>query len=414
MMFKGMMSEKISCGLDIGAHSLKAAILKNANGDEQSELLGVYENKTYGFKDASINDLAELSECIHNTVSVLSQKTGVKVKDVYLGINGQMVISRATKTAIPLIDKGSKVITNRDIKKLSKHSRLLGIKMEEEILHSIAQGYRVDDANLAENPIGLFGRKLEVSSMMLLSNVNYIRNISKAVHQAGYEVAKIFFNSYVAADVVFPPSNLSEGCVLIDIGAKGTVVLVFKNNALQFMRKIPFGGEIFSRNIANRLNLPFDLAEEIKKSYAVATVSDLYPEEEILVKKESGYIPIKRDLICSAIESQICCLEQEIVAAIKASGLYERINDGIILIGGGALLPGLIEKISDATGLSSRIGKNNVNSKTRKSNSILFSSVIGLAEQGFVRRIAQNTRITQKTTLYSMLDKFKEFYQEYF
>ena len=42
-------------------------------------LVGVFETKTSGFKDASVTDISELSESIHTVIAGLSKKTGEKI-----------------------------------------------------------------------------------------------------------------------------------------------------------------------------------------------------------------------------------------------------------------------------------------------------------------------------------------------
>jgi cell division ATPase FtsA len=131
-MFNKMISEKYFCGLDIGTQKIKAGILK-VKSPQDIELLGAYEHKARGFRDNAVSDLNDFSECIHFAIDELIKKSGVKLKDVQLGISAGMVETRQTDTVIPLIDRGHKVITQTDVKKLNNNARLLGIKIEEEI-----------------------------------------------------------------------------------------------------------------------------------------------------------------------------------------------------------------------------------------------------------------------------------------
>jgi len=200
-MLNKMMKEKHYCGVDIGTHTIKAGIMKIKDAMD-AQLIGVYEHKTYGFKDNAVSDLDEFSDCIHNTIAELTKKTGIKLREVQVGLGGAMIEARQTKTVIPLIDKGSKVITQRDVKKVNDNARLLGIQMEEEILHDLPQHYRIDDVNSVLNPVGLYGRKLGVDTLMIVINENRICNITKAVHQAGYDVTNVFFSTHASSGVI--------------------------------------------------------------------------------------------------------------------------------------------------------------------------------------------------------------------
>lgn len=409
-----VLGEKIFCGLDIGSHAMKVAFVK-VKDLKNMELIGAYQNKTHGMKESSVSDLGELSECIHSTIYALTKKIGVKVKEVQLGLGGSFFDFRETNTVMPLIDKGNKVIARRDLKKINKQAQLLGMKIEEEIVHDLPKRYNIDEMQVALNPLGLHGRTLGVQSLLILGHSNRLRNIVKAVQQGGYEVANLFFTSYVAAQHSLSSQDMKGGCILIDIGSDVTSILIFKEGILQFLHKINLGGNTFTRSITNHLNLTFDLAEEIKKSYAVALSSAQYQDEEILVKKESSYMPIKKEVIYNSIEPEIENLVTGIQAAVKSSGCFQQINGGITMIGGGALLPGLIERIAQQTNMEVRLGKIHVNAKKQFGSSALFSPVVGLAQNGYKKTLSYSISPNGHTHWAQFVaDKVREMYQEYF
>ena len=332
-----MIREKHYCGLDLGAQKIKAGILKVKDAT-QMELIGIYEQKTAGFRDGAVSDLGELSDCIHATVHTLLQKTNLKLKEVQLGVGSELIEIREGGTTIPLVDRTNKIITQRDMKKVNDQARLLSLKMDEEILHDLPQQYLVDEVNKALNPGGLYGRKLGVQSLMIFANTNRIRNIVRAVHQAGYEVPNIFFASYAAGEVALDDAERAQGRVLIDIGARATSVLLFQNNILRRLKKIEIGGDTFTRGIAEQLNLPLDLAEEIKRSYAATLEAYHSSDEEILVKRDSAYKPVKGRDICAAIEPLIRELLENIRNVLREFGVLDDLETGIVMTGGGSLL----------------------------------------------------------------------------
>lgn len=413
-MFNRIIKDKYYCGIDIGSRTIKAGILKFKDASD-IKLVGVYEQKTHGFKDNAVSDLDEFSECIHRTMQELIKKTGVKIKEVQVGLGGALIESRPTNTVIPLIDRGNKVITQRDLKKVNENARLLGVQMEEEILHNLPQYYRVDDLNSAANPVGLYGRKLGVHSLMVVINANRIRNIAKAVHQAGYDVENVLFGSYATADVILSEEEKKQGCVLIDIGSQYTSVLIFRDGALQSFKGINIGGNNFTYNIADQLDLSFDLAEEIKKSYAVASGQDQYGDEEILVKKEDAYVPIKRGGINGAIRPEIDELTSHIRMAVVNSGLKNLENCGITFVGGGSLLPGFIEYIGQDLQMPVKLAKMNLLLQKTLNHTATFSSVVGLAQNGFKNTLRYSiTNNEQHHWARNISNRIKELYQEYF
>ena len=407
-----MIREKHYCGLDLGAQKIKAGILKVKDAT-QMELIGIYEQKTAGFRDGAVSDLGELSDCIHATVHTLLQKTNLKLKEVQLGVGSELIEIREGSTTIPLADRTNKIITRRDMKKVNDQARLLSLKMDEEVLHDLPQQYLVDEVNKALNPGGLYGRKLGVQSLLIFTNTNRIRNIVRAVHQAGYEVPNVFFTSYAAGEVALDDVERARGRVLIDIGDRATSVLLFRDNILRRLKKITFGGDAFTQRIAEQLSLPLDLAEEIKRSYAATLEAYHSNDEEILVKRDSAYKPVKGRDICAAIEPQIQELLENIQNVLREFNVLNDLDMGIVMTGGGSLLTGLIERVSQAMRHPARLAKMNVASARDSGNAALFAGVVGLAKSGFKQslRYALSPNGHWRANL---ANRFRELYHEYF
>ena len=413
-MFNRLAKEKTFCGLDLGERSIKVSLI-NVSEDRQMELIGAFEGKAYGFKDGSVTDLGELAECIHRAIQELADKLNVRVRGIHVGVGGELVSIREASAVIPLVDRGNKVITEKDIAQANQHVRILGVKMDEEALHDFPQMYRVDDVNSALNPRGLFGRKLGVRSLLVVSLSNKLRNITNAIHQAGFDVADISFSPYAASSVTLDDEEKLKGAVLIDMGALSTSVLIFRDRQLQFLNQIPIGGSHMTCAIAEKLQLPLELAEDIKKSYASAADHDVNGEEELLVKRDSGYVPVRRKLVSEAINGLITQLIGDTLSMIKTSGHAEHINKGLTLVGGGAFLPGLVEQMALASNFPTKLANLKIKSKKQLTNNALFASSIGLARISALKGLPEETEVVEKLRWFDNLtSKFKELYQEYF
>ncbi|MBF0504714.1 MAG: cell division protein FtsA [Candidatus Omnitrophica bacterium] len=410
-MFKKIKPMQYFCGLDLGTHTMKASIVR-AKDEENLDLLGIFETRTAGFKDASISDIAELAECINRTVHGVMQKTGVKVHAVQLGLSGNMLTARRTSAVIPLIDSGTKVISKFDLRKVDHQARLLGVNLEEEVIHDFPQWYKVDDVNSSINPMGLIGRKLESSLLLLTANTLRLRNLTKAVHQAGFEVSHVAFGGFAASDVAIEPQDKQQGCALMDIGANITSVLFFKNGIVGDVQFIPWGGNYVTQSIAQRLSLTVDLAEEIKKTHAVALQTN--PRDipgEILIKRPKGYIPIRRESVFDVVNWEIENFLPHLEAVVKGSYLYHQLNKGIVMVGGGALLPGLIERIEERVNAPVRMGV----ATQGLNNAALYAASIGLGRMHYLKKTQESIGVkTPQNIKDKILISIKELCQEYF
>jgi cell division protein FtsA len=410
-MFKKMAKPQYFCGLDLGTHTMKASIVC-AKDENNLDLLGVFETPATGFKEASISDITELAECIGRTVQGVMTKTGIKIQAVQIGLSGSFLAVHRSSAVIPLVDSGTKVISKFDLRKVEAQAKLLGVNLEEEIIHDFPQWYKVDDINTSINPTGLIGRKIETSLLLLTANSLRVRNLTKAVHQAGFEVSSVALCGFAASDVAVDKADKEQGCALVDIGANITSVIFFKDGIVGDVQFIPWGGSYVTQSIAERLSLTVDLAEEIKKTHAVASRAN--PTDvsgEILVKREKGYIPILRASVCEAVNLEIENFLTLLETVVKGSHLYHQLNKGIVIVGGGSLLPGLIERIEERVNMTVRMGV----ATPGLNNAAVYAASIGLSRMRYLKKKEESIGI--KTPLNfkdKIVNSVKELCQEYF
>lgn len=410
-MLKKLKQMKYFCGLDLGTHTIKASLVC-VRDEENLDLLAVAESPSIGIRETSINDISELGHTITRLIAEVSGKAGVRVSAVTLGVSSDMISCRYSEAVIPLIDAGTKVISRYDVKRLDDQAKMLGTALEEEIVHDIPQSYKIDDVNLAQNPLGLMGRKLQVKQLLLLANAVRLRNLTKAVHQAGYEVDDISLSSYAASDVVLSDALKSDGCVLIDIGANTTTVMFFHNHRLGDIQFIPWGGQNVTQGLSGRLSVTLDIAEEIKKTHAIATEKERADlSGDILIKRDKGFLPISRASVCEAVNWEIENLLTHLETVIKGSGLFNEMSKGVVMIGGGSLLPGLMERIEQRTNLTVSMGvaTNGLN------NPAIYATVIGLAQRHYVRNKQKTIDLKSPLTIKDkIVGAVQDLCQEYF
>ncbi len=373
--------DQFYCGLDIGTYKIKASLSRVVDA-YTLELLAVGEAETRGLAVASINDISEFSSCVSAAINGVMRKTKIKVRDIHMGLGGEFIETRSSRALIPLVERGNKIVTNRDLYNARQQARMLGVRLDEEVICDMVQQFKVDDVNIALNPVGLYGRKLEVETLLVLANITRLRNLTKGVQQAGFEVSDVFFNASAGTELMLDKRQRNDGCVFVDLGAGTTLILIFKEGLLKYFRKIPVGTEAMTRHIATDINIPFALAEDIKKSYGRifdGAVPEAVSTEEILIKKEQGFMPVRRDALTTAIEPSVRLIIQNMREAVAASNYEGQLKAGVIVVGGGALLAGFMERIEQDMHMPVVIGRNipGLNSAA------IYCVSTGLAEMGY-------------------------------
>jgi cell division protein FtsA len=375
-----LFKEKIFCGLDIGSHRIKAAFSRVQDASTL-DLLAVNEVETRGLTNGSVDDLAAFSSAVGTALEGLVKKTKIRFRDVYLGLGGEFVETRMSRAVIPVTERGNKVIVPADVKNARRQARLLGVKLEEEVLCDFVRQFKVDDINIALNPVGLYGRKIEVETLIAVVNMARLRNITKAIRQAGYEVNRTFFSGEALSVAVLDAHHRQAGCVLVDIGARNTQILIYKDGLLKHFSSKVLGGERMTERIGRAISVPFALAEDVKRSYVrLSETTAKVAQDEILIQKEQGLVPVKRSDLNQAALEEARVLIDHIRDSITASGYEGQLKSGVVVAGGGALLNGLMEMMEAELKVPVTMARN----IQGLSNASLYAVATSLAEAGYM------------------------------
>lgn len=119
------------------------------------------------------------------------------------------------------------------------------------------------------------------------------------------------------------PQN--SNCVIIDIGAKSTSLNIVENGFLRLSRNLNIGGETITGKIAESLSLSFARAEQFKKDFGVSG---------------STFMPETIKPVLNIIKNEV----KQLLTIYQSQNVKV---DKIILVGGGALLPGISDYFSD-------------------------------------------------------------------
>lgn len=420
-----MLNNSYICALDIGSSKIAGAVASVKGKRIINMFFDFLPSK--GIKSGVIVDSIALVDSITRLMKSLKAKSGINIKLVHTNISGQDMVTKHSRAIIPLAERGNKVITLSDIQKVNEQARILGSSLEEDIIHALAYSYTIDSNADLISPLGLYSHRLEVDLFLICGKLSSMQGLSRVVAQSGYEIKDLYFSGLATSSVVLS-NGPKEGLSLIcDIGSDITEILVFKGGALKDIEILALGGDSLTERLSEALKIPFDLAEDIKRSHGViGDSSHIGEEREILVKKSNLYKPIKQKLVSEVITSrakEICLGIKEAVE--KKVSLYE--VDNFIVVGRTVLVEGFIETLESALTIPVKLGrlKNQEIPSPVKEDSALSSqkylnylTAMGIICKALEDRASEagifSFNQPAKNIILKAINKFKEVYQEYF
>ena len=420
----GQMFKNYICALDIGSSKLAAAAAEIRN----RRILKIFFEHLplRGIKKGVITDAIELVDVTGEALKNLKAKSGIPIKHIYTNFSGQNLIARHSHAVMPLAERGNKVITASDIQRVNEHARILGSNLEEEIIHAIPFGYTIDSKNNILNPIGLYSHKLEVDLYLLSAKVSHLQSLSHIVNQAGYEIKNVFFSGFACGKAIYNHKLSGNTDIICDIGGDTTELLLYRNGILRGIQILPVGGINLTSQLQKSLNIPFDLAEEIKITHGrIGDYSQISEDKEILIKKDSAYKPIKQKAITEIVTSQAQVICRQIKDGIDKLAPSGEINN-FIVAGRAALLEGFLESLEGSLGMAlkfARIANPDITPAVNKDDAVAgqkylgLLGVLGILAQAFSSQYAPAQAPASKpgrNIFLKTMDKVKEVYQEYF
>lgn len=378
------MESEIVVGLDIGTTKI-AALVGRRTEHGKIEILGMGKAESLGVARGVVLNIDETVKAIKMAVEEASNKSGVDIKVVNVGIAGQHIKSlqhRGMKTRRSLDEE----ISQKDIDELIEDMYRLVMSPGEEIIHVIPQEYIVDSEIGIKNPIGMSGTRLEANFHIITGQVAAARNIYKCVNKAGLEVAELTLEPLASADAVVSDEEKEAGVVLVDIGGGTTDVAIFHDGIIRHTAVIPFGGNIITEDIKEGCSIIKTQAELLKVKFGSALASENQENEIVSIPGLRGrpHKEISVKNLAHIIQARMEEIVEHVYYEIKNSGFEKKLIAGIVVTGGGAQLKHITQLMEYVTGMDTRVGYPNEHlaSSSEEVTSPMYATGVGLVMRG--------------------------------
>ncbi len=376
--------EEIYVGIDIGSSKITCIVGKRESEDHLS-VIGVGNSQMTGIKKGVVVEIEETVSGISEAVEVAERMAGVDIGNASVNINGSSIGSLNT-TGVVAVSRADKQIIKDDVLRAEAASQAVQISPNKEIRHIIPRIFKVDDQEGIKDPIGMSGVRLEVETHLITVGVQPTKNLRQVMAFAGIKIDDEIVSPLAAAKAVAQKKQMDLGCVVVDIGAATTGIIVYEDGEIFYTDVLPIGGMHITNDIAIGLRTSIDVAEKVKIKYGYSYKKSVSEKDEIDLSeidiKEEGRVT-KRHIaeIIEARVEEILGMVREKLKSIEKDTLLPA---GVILTGGVARMPGLEDKAKDVLRLPVQIGMpHHLFGLTEKIYDPIYSTVVGLMLYNF-------------------------------
>ncbi len=345
-------------GIDIGSSKVRVIVAQKGGREEEPfTILGVGTAPMRGMQKGVITDVEEAVQALSRALMAAEQVSGVPIERAYVSINGSHISSQNSRGVIA-VSRADGEITPEDVARVVNAAQAISLPVNREILHVLPQDFIVDGQEHIHDPSGMTGVRLEVEAHIIDGSAPFIKNLTKVVNQAGVHIDDFVFAPLAAATALLEKQQKELGVVLVDLGAGTTSMVVYEESALLHTNVLPVGSSHITNDIAIGLRTAIEVAEAIKTEHGTALPAEVKPDEMVVIdagnnEQESVSRQEVANIISARLEELFAFVDKEL-KKINRSGLLPA---GVILTGGGAHLPGIVDIAKKRLRLPVHIGR---------------------------------------------------------
>jgi cell division protein FtsA len=337
------MSQNTLAAIDVGSSKI-CTLVAETTPESELRILGVGVTPAQGVKKGMVDNIQQATEAIATSIERAEKSSGSRIVSAHVSIGGNHVQSLNNR-GIATIPGKQRPITEEDIDRALEGARNLNLPTNREVLHSIARFFVVDGQEQVTDPVGMFGQRLDMDCHIVTGSVTAIQNLTQCVEGAGVQVEALVFSPLAAAESVLEDEEKEQGVILVDIGGGTTDIAVFMEGAVFHTTVLPVGGYHLTHDLVAGLRAPYSTVEEIKLNHGSCMPSRVDAEEIIDIDSFGGQrtkeVPRRR--IAEILQARVEEIIEMIYIDVKRAGFDDMVAAGLVITGGTAAIPGIVE-----------------------------------------------------------------------
>ena len=296
-------------GLDIGSSAVKAVELKQAGKGYKVTAFGAESVPPDSIVEGAIIDGAAVADAIRR----LFDSNKIQTKDVVASLSGNAVIVK--KITLP-------VMTDAEL------AESIYWEAEQYIpfdIQDVNLDYQILDPGDAANG------KATMDVLLVAAKKEKIADYTGVIAQAGRTAVVVDVDAFALQNAFEVNYGIEAGkvVVLLNAGASATNINILQGDQSVFTRDISIGGNAYTEALQKELNLPFELADQLKRGESVdgVTFEDARP-------------------VLRAVTENVMLEIQKTFDFFKATAASDRI-DRIVVSGGASRAEGFLEMLTE-------------------------------------------------------------------
>jgi cell division protein FtsA len=346
----------VAAGVDAGSAWTRCAIALLE--DERPRLLGYGAVPSRGWAKSRLTDQQAVSECILAAVEEAEAMAGTLIETVVTGLGGLTARGANSRGRMEL--GRPREVEQRDINRAMDRALRVQLQEDRMVLQLLPQDFVVDDQPGFHDPRNMLASTVEANVHLVTISTQEHRNLIGAINRAHLSADETIYEPIAACYASVLPEDRREGVAVVDIGLHSTELVCYYGESAQLASSLRICGDHFTRDLAHALRIPMDAAAIVKHEFGGAVSAGTGANSMVEVPYASGDYGETREaprmLINQILESRAVELFEMVRTELARVGMQRAIASGLVIVGGGALLPGICDVAERVLECPARIG----------------------------------------------------------
>lgn len=395
-------NKSLVVGLDLGSAAFRC-IAASIDSHNALRFLGGASVPADGWQRGRVTDPQAVAASILQVTRDVEMAAGMPVESIVLGIGGPTVRGINSRGSCELWPP--REIVQFDVNRAVERACALQFREEQMILQVFPQYFTVNQNNEYRDPRGIPGSLLEANVHVIVTSKTEHEMIVGLCNQAHLHVEDTVFEPVATALASILPADRQEGVVLVDVGVHSTELVVYWREVLVHSASIPVGAEHFTRDVSKGLQLAAPEAELLKMEYGCALVGLTSDSSRIELPAVNGRQSREagRRRLNFMLEARGRDLFRLVREELERAQMSEHLGGGVMLAGGGSLLPGFCDLAEQVLNCPARLALPiGVRDLPDTMNEASWSTAAGLAMYAARLRIQERQRRDKESFLVRM------------
>jgi cell division protein FtsA len=339
-------------GLDVGTTGVRCVVGELAGEATLPSVIGYSEVENTGMRKGNVAHVDEVAEAIVKAVDEAERMSGQEIRRATVNVNGTHVEGLNSKGVIA-ISSADRQITPEDRIRVEEAATIVQLPANKDIIQIFAKNYRLDGQENIKDPVGMHGIRLEVDTHIVVASQPALRSLDGALERAEVRPSHHTITSLGAAEALLTRKQKESGVAVLDIGAATTNMVVIEDGEVEHVSVLPMGGTHITNDLAIGLKTDLEIAELVKVKHASLSKG---AHGETSFVKNGEELRFDREMMRMIVEARVEELFEFVDHDLKKINRSRKLPGGVVITGGSAKLPGIVDLAKETLELPARLG----------------------------------------------------------